>query len=98
MLCHAHALLSRGLEKLRLERDGHGMSWAWHGMCESNMAALCKSNWKDTIGTLSGMAGEQHGMCELAFSLLLRLVTGVGVVLVSFVLVCAYVMLSVLET
>jgi hypothetical protein len=39
-------------------------------MCESNTAALCKSNGKDTIYTLSGTAwqgngngtaGEQHG-------------------------------------
>ena len=29
----------------------HGMSaaWAWHGKCESDTAALCISNGKDTI-------------------------------------------------
>jgi len=33
--------------------EGHGqsMAWAWHGYgkCESDMAALCKSNGKDTF-------------------------------------------------
>jgi hypothetical protein len=28
---------------------GMGAAWVRHGMCESNMAALCKSNGKDTI-------------------------------------------------
>jgi hypothetical protein len=41
----AHAALCRGLEKLLSERHGR----ARHGMCESNTAALCKSNGKDTI-------------------------------------------------
>jgi hypothetical protein len=27
----------------------HGMGAAWHGKCESNTAALCKSNGKDTF-------------------------------------------------
>jgi hypothetical protein len=29
----------------------HGMdaAWAWHGKCESDTAALCKSNGKDTF-------------------------------------------------
>jgi hypothetical protein len=44
-----HATLCRGLEKSFSERHGHGMAQARHGMCESNMAALCKSNGKDTI-------------------------------------------------
>ena len=26
-----------------------GATWAWHGKCESDMAALCKSNGKDTF-------------------------------------------------
>ena len=26
-----------------------GAAWAWHSMCESNTAALCKSSGKDTI-------------------------------------------------
>jgi hypothetical protein len=30
-------------------RFQNGMVVAWHGMCESNMAALCESNGKDTI-------------------------------------------------
>jgi hypothetical protein len=47
--CHAHAALCRGLEKSLSERHGRGMAWARHGMCESNTAALCKSNGKDTI-------------------------------------------------
>jgi len=40
------AMLCRGLEK-----NGHGQSplWVWHGKCESDMAALCKSNGKDTF-------------------------------------------------
>jgi hypothetical protein len=41
---HAHAALCRGLEKSFSERNGRGMAGARHGMCESNMAALCKSN------------------------------------------------------
>ena len=28
---------------------GRGAAWAWHGVCESNTATLCKSNGKDTI-------------------------------------------------
>jgi hypothetical protein len=26
-----------------------GAAWAWHGKCESDTAALCKSNGKDTF-------------------------------------------------
>ena len=36
------AVLCRGLEK-------NGMVGAWHGKCESDTAALCKSNGKDTF-------------------------------------------------
>ena len=36
------AMLCRGLEK-------NGMVGAWHGKCESDTAALCKSNGKDTF-------------------------------------------------
>jgi hypothetical protein len=46
---HAHAALCRGLENSLSERHGGGMARARHGMCESNTAALCKSNRKDTI-------------------------------------------------
>jgi hypothetical protein len=49
MQFHAHAALCRGLKKSLSERHGYGMAWARHGMCESNTAALCKSNGKDTI-------------------------------------------------
>jgi len=28
---------------------GMGMAWAWHGKCESDTAALCKSNGKDSF-------------------------------------------------
>jgi hypothetical protein len=79
MPCHAHAALCRGLEKSLSERHGRGMKRARHGMCESNTAALCKSNGKDTIYTLSGTAWQgncmgaiwdRHGMCELAVSVL----------------------------
>jgi len=28
---------------------GMGTAWAWHGKCESDTAALCKSNGKDTF-------------------------------------------------
>ena len=38
----ATAVLLRGLEK-----NGMGVTWAWHGKCESDKAALCKSNGKD---------------------------------------------------
>ena len=31
------------------ERHGRIMAWAWHGKCESETAALCKSNGKDTF-------------------------------------------------
>jgi hypothetical protein len=50
MLIHTcHATLCHGLEKLLLEWHGTGEVWAWYGMCESNTAALCKSNGKDPI-------------------------------------------------
>jgi hypothetical protein len=49
MPCNAHAVLCHGREKSLSEQHGRGMAQARHGMCESNMAALCKSNGKDTI-------------------------------------------------
>jgi len=56
------ALLCRGLEKSLSERQGRGMGMAWYGMCESNMAALCKSNEKDNLNPWRhGMARERHG-------------------------------------
>ena len=38
------------------------MAWARHGKCESDTAALCKSNGKDTFQTLSGKAWQGNGM------------------------------------
>jgi len=38
------------------------MAWVWHGKCESDTAALCKSNGKDTFQTLSGTAWQGNGM------------------------------------
>jgi hypothetical protein len=52
-------VLCRGLEK-------NGVIRAWHGLgmakCESDTAALCKSNGKDTFETLSGTAWQGNGM------------------------------------
>jgi len=46
-------VLCRGLEKNGMVRawHGHGMGTAWarHGKCDSDTAALCKSNGKDTF-------------------------------------------------
>ena len=50
---------------------------AWHGKCESDTAALCKSNGEDTFQTLrgtawqgngTGAAWERHAMCESALT------------------------------
>ena len=57
-------------------RHGQGMALAGHGKCESDKAALCKSNGKDILNPQRhGMAGEQlgaswarHAMCESAFT------------------------------
>ena len=46
------------------ERHDRSMAWAWawHGKCESDTAALCKSNGKDILNPYRrGMAGERHG-------------------------------------
>jgi hypothetical protein len=41
----------------------NGMARVRHGICESNLAALCKSNGKDNLNPLwHGLAGERHGM------------------------------------
>jgi hypothetical protein len=48
----------RGLEKTLPESHIRGMAWERNGMCESNTAALCKSNGKDTISTFSGTAWQ----------------------------------------
>jgi hypothetical protein len=70
MPCHAHAALCRGVEKSLSERHGRGMARTWHGMCESNTAALFKSNGKDKSKLLA--ARHENGMvrmCELAFTI-----------------------------
>jgi len=38
------------------------MAWAWHGKCESDMAALCKSNGIDAFSSLSDTAWQENGM------------------------------------
>jgi len=44
-------VLCRGLEKNGMVKawHGRGIGMSWHGKCESDMAALCKSNVKDTF-------------------------------------------------
>jgi len=37
------------LRKTAWSEHGMGAAWAWHCKCESDTAALCKSNWKDTF-------------------------------------------------
>jgi hypothetical protein len=73
--CHSMPM-ARCAVALR-SRLQNGMARARHGMCESNTAALCKSDGKDTICTLSGTAWQgkgmdaalkRHGMCELALT------------------------------
>jgi hypothetical protein len=51
------------------ERHGQSMAWARHGKCESDKAALCKSNGKDTFQSLeiwhgrwTACARHGHGM------------------------------------
>jgi hypothetical protein len=39
----------RGLERSLSEQHIRDMAGERHGMCESNTAILCKSNWKETI-------------------------------------------------
>jgi hypothetical protein len=34
------------LRRTAWSEDGMGATWAWHGKCESDTAALCKSNGK----------------------------------------------------
>jgi hypothetical protein len=47
-----------------LFQKGIFVAWQGNGMvCESNTAALCKSNWKE-----SKALAERHGMCEPAFT------------------------------
>jgi len=37
------------LRRTAWSEHGKGAAWAWHGKCESDTAALCKSNGKDTF-------------------------------------------------
>jgi hypothetical protein len=37
------------LRRTAWSEQGMGAAWAWHDMCESDTAALCKSNGKDTF-------------------------------------------------
>jgi hypothetical protein len=46
--CRTHAALCHGLG-MSLSERGRGMARVRHGMCESNTAALCKSNGTVTI-------------------------------------------------
>jgi hypothetical protein len=48
-LRHARAALMPRCAVALSSRFQNGMARARHGMCESNTAALCKSNGKDTI-------------------------------------------------
>ena len=57
-----HGRLSRAVLWPWEERRGHSMAWAWHGKCESDTAALCESNGKDTFWTLSGTAWQGNGI------------------------------------
>jgi hypothetical protein len=46
---HRPSLDGRAVQWPCEERHGQSMAWAWHGKCESDTAALCKSNGKDTF-------------------------------------------------
>ena len=37
------------LRRTAWPEQGMGPAWAWHGKCESDTVALCKSNGKDTF-------------------------------------------------
>ena len=80
--CHAHAMFrqcrsSQGHSTARPSLYGRAVLWPReerHGKCESDTAALCKSNGKNTFQTLSGTACQGNGMgmacyvCESAFT------------------------------
>ena len=44
-----HGRLSTAVLWPSEERHGRSMAWAWHGKCESDTAAMCKSNGKGTF-------------------------------------------------
>jgi hypothetical protein len=47
--------------------NGMGVAWAWYGVCESDTAALCKSNGKETFKTRSGTAWQGNGMSAACY-------------------------------
>ena len=53
MACLAPVVLCRGLGEVPFRtawsEHGGGTELTWHGVCESNTAELCKSNWKEII-------------------------------------------------
>ena len=80
--CHAMLrpyLSSQGHSIARPSLDGRAVTlrrtaWSEHGKCESDTAALCKSNGKDILyskplaaGHGRGTAWAWHAMCESAF-------------------------------
>jgi hypothetical protein len=48
-VAHRSSLDGRAVPWPWEERHGQCMAWVWHGKCESDTAALCKSNGKDTF-------------------------------------------------
>ena len=50
------------LRRTAWSEHGIGTAWVWHDKCESDKAALCKSNGKDTFYTLGGTAWQGNGM------------------------------------
>ena len=37
------------LRRMAWSEHGTGVAWAWHGKCESDTVALCKSSWERHI-------------------------------------------------
>jgi hypothetical protein len=71
--CHAHSALCRGLDKSLSERHGRGKTRVRHrrGMaCVNQTRPHCVNQ----MGKTQTMAGERHGMCELAFTLLVNII------------------------
>jgi hypothetical protein len=64
------AVLCCGLEKNTWSERGMGAARAWYGKCESDTAALCKSNGKDTFYTPSGRAWQGNGMGAASYVLI----------------------------
>ena len=47
--CRAVPCRAVALRRTAWSEQGMGAAWAWYGKCESDTAALCKSNGKDTF-------------------------------------------------